>query len=230
MKKFLTFIFLFSFYSYSSENFPLTLSLGGAGRAAQGSAEFHILNAATMIQKKSQVSAFYSLNQNYGGSISSQQGLPLALTWVFDPLNQIQNRVISIAGQMNQHWILGSSVRFSSNQTLSPHIGFIYQPIKNLRFGFTGDHIEDNFLYGWGVYYQAFEWLAALADITWEEKRWNFYGGIEMTAQDIFSIRIGQTWPLSFYRLGFSLIGFPIKVDYAWTSEKEHIFGIRFQK
>ena len=180
-----------------------------------------------MIQKKSSASAFYSFDKKYGGSISSQQGLPVALTWVFDSQNQLQDRIISIAGSMNQNWTLGVSVRYPSTEILSPHIGLIYQPIKNLRFGLTGDRIEEDFLYGFGFYYRAFKWLNILADTTLRNRDWNFYGGIEVITRDVFSLRAGQTWPLSFYRVGISLIGFPIQVDYTWTKNGEHIFGIR---
>jgi len=225
--KFCLFFILFTSFNSYGQYFPLTTSFGGAGRAAKGSSEYHVLNAASLIQKKSQATAFYSLDKKYGGSISSQQGFPVALTWLYNSQNQLQERVFSIAGRMNQNWILGIGVRYPSTQEISPHIGLIYQVFKNLRLGFTGDRIEEEFLYGFGFYYQTFEWLNVLADATFRNEEWNFYGGFEVIAQDTFSFRVGQSWPLSFYRVGVSLIGFPIKVDYTWTEENEHIFGIR---
>ncbi len=220
---------LFPFFSYGLP-FSLISSFGDSGRAGKGSSEYHILNAATIIQGASQVAGFYSFDSNnteYGVSVSNQKDLPVAITWARD--SSQQHRIFSIAGSLNPRWVLGASIHYFSDQIINPHLGLLYIPFKKLRLGLTGDRIDNEFLYGFGFYYELSKIVNILGDVTYKQDQWTFHGGLEIVVQKIFSLRFGQLWPHSSYRAGISFIGFPIKVDYTWIQKKGHIFGIRIQ-
>ena len=222
--------YLWPFFVYSLP-FPFLSSFGGAGRAGKGSAEFHVLNSASIIQGASQASGFYFFNPKdtqYGGSISSEMDIPLAVAWVWEPSRR-QHRVFSIAGRLNKRWALGAGLHYFSDKTIIPHLGVLLTPFEKLRLGLTGDRVDEKFVYGFGAYFELLKWLNILGDVVYEEEGWTFHGGVEVITQKVFSLRAGQSWPDSAWRIGISFISFPIKVDYTWIQNTGHSFGLRIR-
>ena len=215
---------------YFLSHSPLISSFGGAGRAGQGSAEYHILNASALVQSSAQAMGFYFFNQEstqYGGSIAVQRGLPLGVTWIRE--GSENRRVFSVAGKWNQYWAIGGGIHYLKKQSIIPHIGLLYTPIKNLRLGFTGDVVNKELVYGLGVYYDWDKKIRILSDIVSRGSKTMFHGGVELLVQNIFSLRGGLMWPDTSYRAGVSFISFPIKVDYTWIQNEGHSIGLRIQ-
>ena len=212
---------------------PLSSSLGGAGRAGYGSADYHVLNSASLLHGKTyQVGGFYffkGTDKIYGGSLSNSKDLPIGFTWIrISPKNNYQ--VFSIAGRLSQQFLMGIGIhRYSENNEFFPHLGILYKPIEKLTLGFTGDLINSRMKYGMGVRFLFKESFLIQGDVVYDQDVFLFGGGVEFITENKFSLRLGQVWPHSSFRIGMSFNGYPIKLDYTWIQKQGHTIGFRIE-
>ena len=212
---------------------PLSASLGGSGRAGYGSADYHILNAASILHGKIyQAGGFYSFKGRqklYGGSLSNSKDLPIGFTWIrISPKNNYQ--VFSIAGKLSQKFLMGAGIhRHSENNEFSPHLGILYKPIEKLTLGFTGDRKNSRMKYGMGFRFVFTESFLIQGDVVYDKDVFSFGGGMEFITENKFSLRLGQVWPHPSFRIGVSFNGYPVKLDYTWIQKQGHTFGIRVE-
>ena len=107
-------LYLFSFVSVVySLPLPLSSSLGDSGRAGYGSADYHILNAASILHGKMyQTSGMYFFKGKekiYGGSLTNSKDIPIGFTWMrLSPTNNYQ--VFSIAGRLSKKFLIGIGI------------------------------------------------------------------------------------------------------------------------
>ena len=218
----------------SSESFfyPLSSSLGGSGRAGSDSAEYHLINAATLLNGKSyQLSGMYFFNKKskiYGGTLLSTQDLPFAFTWI--KKNNQNYRSFSIAGKLSKKMFIGVSIHNKSKNHFHPHLGFIYQPLKKWILGFTSDHLNQSMRWGLGSRVLFSTHFALQGDVEYYQNHFTYRGGLEFITKDSFSLRLGSLWPDSSFRLGLSFNGYPIKIDYTWIQSTGHSFGFRIEQ
>ncbi len=228
----LLYVFCFISLVYSLP-LPLSSSLGDSGRAGYGSADYHILNAATILHGKPyQVSGFYFFKGKekiYGGSLSNSKDLPIGFTWIrTSPENNYQ--VFSIAGKLSQQFLMGIAIhRYSENNDFFPHLGILYKPIAKLTLGFTGDLINSRMTYGMGARFAFKESFLIQGDIVYDQDIFSFGGGVEFITENQFSLRLGQVWPNPSFRIGVSFNGYPIKLDYTWIQKQGHTIGFRIE-
>jgi len=232
--KVIIFLYIFSFVSVVySLPLPLSSSLGNSGRAGYGSADYHILNAATLLHGKMyQLSGLYFFKENekiYGGSLTNSKDLPIGFTWMkLSPTNSYQ--VLSIAGKLSQQFLLGVGIhRHSEQNEFFPHLGILYKPIQNLTLGFTGERIQSRMKYGMGTRFIFTESFLIQGDVVYDQDVFSFGGGVEFITENKFSIRLGQVWPDPSFRIGVSFNGYPVKLDYTWIQKQGHTVGIRIE-
>ena len=212
---------------------PLSSSLGGSGRAGYGSADYHLLNSAALLNGKTyQAGGFYffkGTNKIYGGSLSNSKDLPIGFTWIqTGPKNNYQ--VFSIAGRLSRQFLMGAGIhRSSENDEFFPHLGILYKPIKKLTLGFTGDLIDSRMKYGMGIRFLFKESFLIQGDVVYERSAFLFGGGVEFITKDYFSLRLGQVWPDPSFRIGISFNGYPVKLDYTWIQKQGHTIGFRIE-
>lgn len=230
------FILLYIFYFVSvvyALPLPLSSSLGDSGRAGYGSADYHVLNAASILYGMVyQASGFYFFkgeNRVYGGSLSNSKDIPIGFTWI--QTDEDSNyQVVSIAGTLSQQFLIGVSVhRYSKNNEFSPHLGVLYRPIERLTLGFTGDRVKSQMNYGMGVRFVFNKFFLIQGDVVYEKDNFFFGGGVEFVTEDQFSLRLGQVWPNPSFRIGISFNGYPVKLDYTWIQKQGHSVGIRIE-
>ena len=211
---------------------PLSASLGNAGRAGYSSAEFHILNPATLLYGGTyQISSMYHYNQGqkyYGLSMTNTKNIPIGVTWI---KKRDQNMsVFSVAGKLSKNIFLGVGVYTPfQEEDFIPQLGILYIPSKILSLGFTGKRMDQDMYYGWGSRWSYFPQLVVYLDTLYEKKEFIFQGGVEFITKNKFSVRLGSSWPVSTLNLGISFNAFPLKIDYTWIQKSEHIFGVRIQ-
>ena len=212
---------------------PLSSSLGNSGRAGYGSADYHILNAASILNGKMyQTGGFYFFKGKekiYGGSLTNSKDIPIGFTWMrLTPTNNYQ--VFSIAGRLSQKFLMGIGIhRHSEHNEFSPHLGILYKPLEKLTLGFTGDRIKSRMKYGLGARFVFKESFLIQGDAVYDQGAFSFGGGMEFVTENKFSIRLGQVWPNPSFRIGVSFNGYPIKLDYTWIQKQGHTIGIRIE-
>ena len=231
MKLFWFLYFLFLGSAAYSLPLPLSASLGDSGRAGYGSADYHLLNSASLLNGSIyQAGAFYFFkgkNKIYGGSLTNRKDLPIGVAWIrTSPKNNYQ--VFSIAGKLSQKFLMGVGIhRHSENNDFFPHLGILYKPIEKLTLGFTGDRINNRIKYGMGLRFDFTEFFLVQGDVVYEKDDFLFGGGVEFITENQFSFRLGQVWPHPSFRIGISFNGYPIKLDYTWIQKQGHTVGFR---
>lgn len=220
---------------------PRSASLGYSGRAAINSIEYHTLNAATIMKTSSYShSGFYIFDetQSYMGVTASnnKSSTPYTATWIRSAT--VGHRVIwSMAGLLGREGAVGINIHyFPKDHYFYPHLGLLYQFAQTLHLGFTIDFLNAHFsnkdltkdiVYGFGLHYAMTPSLQMQGDIVYEQKEWMLRGGLEFIPSSYLSIRIGQSWPLSFYNLGLSLKTSNVEFNYTWMQAGGHIVGVQ---
>jgi len=225
-----TFSFVPAVYSLP---LPLSSSLGGSGRAGYGSADYHMLNAASILHGKMYQAGglyfFKGKEKIYGGSVTNSKDLPIGFTWMkLSPKNSYQ--VFSIAGRLSRQFFLGIGIhRYSEHNEFSPHLGILYKPIEKLTLGFTGDRIQNRMKYGMGARFVFTESFLIQGDVVYDKEVFSFGGGVEFITENKFSSRLGQMWSDPSFRIGMSFNGYPVKLDYTWIQRQGHTIGVRIE-
>ncbi len=212
---------------------PISSSLGGSGRAGYGSADYHLLNSALLLNGKTyQAGGFYffkGTSRIYGGSLSNSKDLPVGFTWIQKSLKN-NYQVFSIAGRLSRQFLMGVGIhRASENNEFFPHLGILYKPTEKLALGFTGDLIDSRMKYGMGMRFLFEKFFLIQGDVVYEQNVFSFGGGVEFITKDQFSLRLGQVWPDPSFRIGIGFNGYPVKLDYTWIQKQGHTAGFRIE-
>ena len=234
MKILLIFLLIGSpFLVFSKILTPLSASIGGAGLSGYQSAEFHILNPATLLYGSSyKLSSFYDYGAEeltYGASVVNTKNVPLAMTWIKQGEHSTQ--VFSVAGKVSKQMFIGVSVhRNSQNENINPKVGILYMPVKRIILSATGGRIDsDEISYALGSRLSYSKNFAFYLDMIYEKKEFSFHGGAEFITKNSFSLRLGSLWPEPSINIGVSFNAYPIKLDYTWVQGKTHLIGLRIQ-
>lgn len=237
-------VLLFSSSSFALDpQGPLSLSMGGAGRAVQKGAEYHLLNPASLVHSQAfDAAGFYIFetkeNKPYWGvSLMENRQIPLAISYIKERKSEVQYFSISTAAFILPGWSLGLSLsRWETSQDTNWNIqtGFFIKPKQSsFSIGATWDHIlpvEGAFKgqrnWGLGLAYELYKWLHLRADILYNQKKqWTIVGGAETTINGILVLRFGSRWHLtshtSVFSGGIGLKTKQISIDYS-LSQTEH--------
>ena len=240
--------FLFYFFSLKVEALepkgPLSLAMGGAGRAVtQKSAEYHLLNPASLIYSQNfHGEGFYVFEQGerkpyWGVSLTENRQIPIALSYIRERQSEGQFLSISTAAFILSGWSLGLSLsRWQQTKEAYWNIqsGVLIKP-KNSFFsiGATWDHIlpqKGPYIgkrrWGMGVGYQVYEWLHLRADgIYNQEKKWEVSGGAEAFISRILFLRLGGLFNVKKQKFLFSggvgLGAKKLAIDYSFSQSED---------
>ena len=192
---------------------PLSLALGGAGRAATKEAEYHLLNPASLMSHTGfSGSIFYNfaVDQNkpyWGGSFKENRRIPLALSYIKERETEQQYLQFSTAGLILPGWSLGISASWwkenSTSDEWNIQAGLLINPPQTrFSLGFVWDYIlplkgpfKNKRTYGVGVAYAPYKWLNLIADALYNpHTKWMLAGGGEITLSKFLVLRAGSRW------------------------------------
>ena len=192
---------------------PLSLALGGAGRAATKEAEYHLLNPASLVSHNGfSGSVFYNfaVEQNkpwWGGSFKENRRIPLALSYIKERETEQQYLHFSTAGFVLPGWSLGISASWWKENSTSDEWNIqagllIHPPQTRFSLGFVWDYIlplkgpfKNKRIYGVGLSYEPYKWLHLVADALYNpHTKWKVAGGGEITLSKFLVLRAGTQW------------------------------------